>query len=78
MAQRTIIDKQAESITVIEVLAENSEGLTPEMLFSACSRDATQIEEIEQFFSEIRDLLESNQIEEIRKNSSTVILKTKS
>ena len=75
MAKRTKISQLKRTRTVLEVLAENRSGISPETLFAECGRDSTKIEEVEDFFAEIRELHVAQQILEVRKDASTVFLK---
>ena len=75
MAKRIKISQAKEMHTVLEVMARTHSGMSPETLFAECGRDPTRIEEVEEFFAEIRELYTAHRIIEVRNDTSTVFIK---
>jgi len=64
--------------TVLEILANESFGVTPEDLFVLSGRNPANIDQVEEFFAELRELLAEGRIEELRVNKASVVLRAKS
>lgn len=64
-------DRQA----VLSVLRQSDKAVSPEELFALCGRNASEIEDIEEFFDEIRTLVKSKQIKQVREDRGVVNLR---
>ena len=78
---RTHMRKQATAPStkkrrpVLEVISSSREPLTPEVLFARCGYDPAIIEDIEGFFSELRELDRRGELEDQRPDKATILLR---
>ncbi len=77
MPRKQKLKTAKESHPVFMVLQEASQPLSPEELFIRCGRAANDIEQVEKFYAELRELAESQQLEELRPDHATVKLRIK-
>jgi type I restriction enzyme S subunit len=76
MRKQSAVRSSKKRRPILEVLNSSQEPLTPEELFARCGRNPLVIEDIEGFFSELRELEKLEQLEEVRPNDVTVLLRT--
>jgi type I restriction enzyme, S subunit len=67
-----------EPRALLEVLRATSGSMSPEELFREARRDETNLEEVERFYAELRDLVKKGHVREKRPDSATVRLTAKS
>lgn len=68
----------AQSVrSIIDVLDKSPKGLTPEQLFYQSGRSEADLEQVEKFYAEIRQLVRDKKIIETRPTNASVILTAK-
>lgn len=63
------------SRTLLEALEELDSPVSPEELFSLCGFDSTAIDQVERFYAELNELIDTNKVEELRPAYDRVTLK---
>jgi hypothetical protein len=60
--------------SILDVLRASKGGFSPEELFRQSGRDETDLEQVEKFYTELRQFVNDGKVKEKRPNSATVIL----
>jgi type I restriction enzyme, S subunit len=60
--------------SILDVLREAKVGLTPEIVFHRSGRSDSDLEQVEKFYTDIRQLLQERKIKETRPDKATVLL----
>jgi type I restriction enzyme S subunit len=74
MPRKTKPSAATELPPILQVLRESNGSLSPEDLFQKSGRDESDLEQVEKFYADLRQLVHQRKIKETRPDSATVLL----